>query len=85
MRCLIAGHMLARPVGGWPAPFLADDPSTSVTLRLGVEDTFRPGPFVADYAFWLLLLHLAWQILGLVANRKRARTRRRRSVDLICG
>lgn len=45
-----------REVAGWPAPFLADDPGTSVIHQIGVEDDFRPGPFVASWSFWLLVL-----------------------------
>lgn len=44
-----------RIEGGWPAPFLADDPATSVPHKLGAEDVFRPGSFIADTAFWYLL------------------------------
>lgn len=45
-----------REVAGWPAPFLADDPGTSVIHQTGVEDYFRPGPFVASWSFWFLVL-----------------------------
>lgn len=45
-----------RTVAGWPAPFLADDPSTSVIHELGIEDTFRPGPFAATLSFWIVSL-----------------------------
>jgi hypothetical protein len=44
-----------REVAGWPAPYLADSPDTSVPHKIGIEDTFRPGPFVADLGFWILL------------------------------
>jgi hypothetical protein len=47
-----------RVEGGWPAAFVADDPATSVPYRLGVEDMFRPAPFVADVAFWYLAVGL---------------------------
>lgn len=58
--------------GGWPAPFLADDPSTSVTSQLGLEDQFRPGPFIADLAFWFVLFSLASNICSFaVAARYR--------------
>lgn len=43
-----------RELGGWPAPYLADSTATSVPHRIGLEDDFRLGPFVATYAFWLL-------------------------------
>ncbi|WP_294357960.1 hypothetical protein [uncultured Sphingomonas sp.] len=45
-----------RIEGGWPAPFLADDPATSVPHKLGAEDVFRPGSFIADTAFWYLIV-----------------------------
>lgn len=44
-------NWLPREVAGWPAPFLADDPSTSVIHNIGVEDVFRPSPFVATLSF----------------------------------
>jgi hypothetical protein len=33
-------NWLPREVAGWPAPFLADDPGTSVIHKVGVEDVF---------------------------------------------
>ena len=45
-----------RQVAGWPAPFIADSPHTSVTQQVGIEDTFRPGSFAATFSFWLLLV-----------------------------
>ena len=43
--------------GGWPAPFLFDKPGISVEGKLAViEDDFRAWPFVADIAFYLLIL-----------------------------
>ena len=43
--------------GGWPAPFLFDNPGISVERQLGFfEDDFRAAPFAADVAFYLLLL-----------------------------
>jgi hypothetical protein len=47
-------NWLPREVAGWPAPFLADDPGTSVIHKVGVEDVFRPGPFIATLSFWFL-------------------------------
>ncbi|NTS63694.1 hypothetical protein HRV97_00795 [Sphingomonas sp. HHU CXW] len=62
-----------RVEGGWPAAFVADDPATSVPYRLGVEDVFRPAPFVADVAFWYLavglLLWLARRAAASVSPR----------------
>jgi hypothetical protein len=48
-------NWLPRELGGWPAPYLADNPNTSVPHKLGPEDNFRPGPFVATFSFWLLV------------------------------
>jgi hypothetical protein len=44
-----------REVAGWPAPYLADKPGTSVIHQLGVEDEFRPGPFVASLSLWYVM------------------------------
>lgn len=52
----IEQNWLPREVAGWPAPFLADDPATSVIQTLGAEDVFRPGPFVATLSFWFLVV-----------------------------
>ena len=49
-------NWLPREVAGWPAPFIADDPGTSVIHQIGVEDDFRTGPFVATWSFWLLVM-----------------------------
>ncbi len=49
-------NWLPREVAGWPAPFIADDPSTSVIHQIGVEDDFRTGPFVATWSFWVLVV-----------------------------
>ena len=49
-------NLQLREVGGWPAPFLADNPNTSVPHQLGVEDNFRLGPFVGTLSFWLLVI-----------------------------
>lgn len=43
-----------RTVAGWPAPFLADNPHTSVIHQIGPEDNFRPESFLATFSFWLL-------------------------------
>jgi hypothetical protein len=45
-----------REVAGWPAPYLADRPGTSVIHEVGFEDEFRPGPFVATLSFWYLVV-----------------------------
>lgn len=52
-----------KPVlnGGWPAPFLFDEPGISVPNQLGFfEDHWRHGPFLADIAFY------AWVAPGLI-------------------
>jgi hypothetical protein len=54
-------NWLPRELGGWPAPYLADNPNTSVPHKLGPEDVIRPGSFVATPSFWLLVsLALSW-------------------------
>lgn len=53
----IEQNLQPREVGGWPAPFLADSPHTSVPHQLGLEDDFRLGPFFETLSFWLLVLH----------------------------
>ena len=59
-------YYLPRVVAGWPAPYLADSPHTSVAHQIGLEDDFRPGPFLATYSFWLLVVlgvaHLAGRL-----------------------
>lgn len=52
--------------GGWPAPFAFDRPGISVEDKIGFpEDDFRFAPFVANFAFYILLL------LGLQAILRR--------------
>lgn len=48
-------NWLPRKLTGWPAPYLADNPDTSVPHQIGPEDKFRAGAFVADLAFWLVV------------------------------
>ena len=52
----IEQNLQPREVGGWPAPFLADNPNTSVPHQLGVEDNFRLGPFLGTLSFWALIV-----------------------------
>jgi hypothetical protein len=53
--------------GGWPAGFLLDRPGVSVMGKLAlIEDLFRPGRFVLDWA-------LAWTALELAALAARRR------------
>jgi len=49
-------NWLPPKVSGWPAPFLADDPGTSVTHKIGFEDTFRLGSFIGTLSFWYLVI-----------------------------
>ncbi len=50
---------------------MADSTATSVPFKLGAEDKFRPGPFVANLAFWYLALDGFIRIL--VWPRRRTR------------
>lgn len=68
----IERNWLPRPVAGWPAPFLADDPGTSVMHEVGIEDTFRAGPFTATLSFWAVVV---WKLRGLPRGLARARHR----------
>ena len=62
-----------RVNGGFPFPFLFDNPGVSVPDQLGVgEDDFRWPPFLADVLFWLLLLLLLARGWRRVAERRRA-------------
>lgn len=65
----VAEYLYARPVGGWPAPFVADNPGTSVILHLGLEDNFRLGSFVADVAFWYLTSAGLWMIIRCLRRK----------------
>ncbi len=49
-------YWLPRKVAGWPAPFMADNPNTSVLHDIGIEDDFRPGPFAGTVSFWFLII-----------------------------
>jgi hypothetical protein len=57
-----------RELGGWPTPFLADNPHTSVPHQLGVEDNFRLGSFVGTLSFWILVV----QAISGLARRWRS-------------
>ena len=72
-------NMLPREVAGWPAPFVADDPDTSVAHAVGIEDDFRPGPFVATISFWYLALRMIDAASRELAARGRRRARRCRA------
>ena len=55
-------NLQPREIGGWPAPFLADNPHTSVPHQLGVEDNFRLGPFVGTLSFWILFIQAIFRL-----------------------
>lgn len=59
-----------REVAGWPAPFLADSPNTSVLHQVGPEDVFRAGPFIASWSFWLVVVLVASRLLAWLRRRK---------------
>jgi hypothetical protein len=67
-------NWLPRKLGGWPAPYLADNPNTSVQHKLGPEDNFRSGPFVATFSFWWLV---SFSMLTLLRAALRLGTRSR--------
>lgn len=56
-------NWLPREVAGWPAPFLADNPGTSVTHKVGFEDAFRVGPFIGTLSFWFLVVLTAGALI----------------------
>ena len=60
-----------RIVGGWPAPFLADSPATSVPCKLGMEDDLRLGALIADIALWYLLLEIVARLARMARRRAR--------------
>lgn len=53
----------SREVAGWPAPYLADDPGTSVIHQIGLEDELRYGPFIATLSFWFLVTLLLARLI----------------------
>lgn len=61
-------NWLPREVGGWPAPFLADNPNTSVIHKIGVEDNFRAGSFLGSLSFWLLIVLMSQRFCRWVAR-----------------
>lgn len=64
-------NWLPREVAGWPAPFLADNPGTSVIHKVSlVEDDFRLGPFVATLSFWFLAVAAIGRALRWFRNRR---------------
>jgi hypothetical protein len=63
-------NLQPREVAGWPAPYLADNPHTSDNHKLGVEDNFRAGPFIATVSFWLLVSLGTARMIARMANKK---------------
>ncbi len=45
-----------RLTGGWPAPWIADSTATSVPHQIGIEDDIRIEAFIANLAFWYVVL-----------------------------
>lgn len=70
-------NWLPRKLAGWPAPFVADSPHTSVIHKIGPEDDFRPGPFVATLSFWYVatlgIARLWYLVQGRQARRSPAK------------
>ena len=65
-------NWLSREVSGWPAPYLADNPDVSVIHKVGFEDSFRFGPFVATLSFWFLVINAVNTLLHrLIYARRR--------------
>lgn len=63
-------NWLPREIAGWPAPFLADNPGTSVIHKVGLEDQFRPGPFIATFSFWFLVIATAGKVIRRIISTK---------------
>lgn len=63
--------------GGWPAPYLYDNPGISVERQLGFfEDSFRSGPFFANLGFFALFLTLLNGVFArLLSGLRRQSTR----------
>lgn len=78
----VDGHEIwcPEPVlnGGWPAPYLYDTPGISVERQLSfMEDSFRSGPFLANSAFFALLLIALRLVISKVSSLLRARNGRK--------
>lgn len=57
--------------GGWPAPFLFDAPGVSVEWKLSIgEDDFRAAPYVADIAFYFLMLLVVDSTADAIFHRR---------------
>jgi hypothetical protein len=66
----IEENLQPREVAGWPAPYLADNPNTSVIHKVGIEDNFRAGPFLATFSFWLLVSLAVARLIRRSASEK---------------
>lgn len=64
-------NWLTRELAGWPAPYLADNPNTSVIHNVGLEDDFRFGPFIATLSFWLLVSLVAIRFASALVRKGR--------------
>jgi hypothetical protein len=59
--------------GGWPAPFAFDRPGISVEDRISFfEDDLRAWPFIADVAFYFMLLLALWCLLRYLTGARRS-------------
>ena len=63
-------NLQPREVAGWPAPYLADSPNTSVIHQVGIEDNFRGAPFLATLSFWLLVSVAVARLIRRCASEK---------------
>ncbi len=60
--------------GGWPAPYLYDRAGISVERQLAfIEDSCRTGPFLADSAFFALVLILIFRLFSSFFRRLRGK------------
>ena len=66
-------NWLPRQVAGWPAPFLVDNPNTSVPHKVGIEDTFRPGSFLGTLSFWFLVVSAVAGLLRTTVNTRQGK------------
>jgi hypothetical protein len=57
------------PAGGWPVAFIYDSPGTSVLGVLGMEDDFKPGPFLIDTAVFGALPAIGAVVFGMRRRR----------------
>lgn len=55
--------------GGWPSPFLYDTPFISVQRSLGFEDSFRLSPFIANIAFYIIIISVFMRLLNITRDK----------------